>query len=413
MSKTPNNQQTIPILLRPQELEAVYAISKAVAGAEDLDAALDEIVRLSRPVFIFDNIVLYLQDQTINLEPVYARVIGRGRSAEADLAWGESVAVRVCQKGELLTDYEKLLDWEQNRLNLRYMLGLPLSYGDDLIGAIVFGRFGGPEYTAEQVHLAEFIALHISQLLRRMELVERIGGLEAERRLQQLQGNFIAAISHELHTPLGFIKGYVTTLLRSDTQWDEKVRREFLTIVNEETNRLQELIDNLLDSSRLQGGTFSIKLQLLQMDLLLKDTISRLNVRYPDTKILLEIETGIWAQVDPLRLEQVLNNLISNSLKYAPGSPIWIDLKQEQENCQITVRDEGPGIPLKHQSQIFNRFYRIPEAYPNIHGTGLGLYICREIVRAHNGEIWVESDKGHGAQFFIRLPLSPVLGKAF
>ena len=206
--------------LRPQELEAVYAVSNAVSAVTSLEDALDKISNLTRPVLIFDNIVVYVLHEDRELEPTYARIIGRGRSAEGDLSWGESAANQVILTGKTAIQNERLPNWETNRLNLRYMLGLPLYFNQKLLGALVLGRFGGPVYTPDQIHLAEFITIHIAQLLVRQRLVEQVANLEAERRLRQLQDNFISTVSHELCTPLGFIKGYATTLLRDDISWD-------------------------------------------------------------------------------------------------------------------------------------------------------------------------------------------------
>ena len=394
--------------LRPQELEAVYAVSNAVAAVTDLEDALDKISHLTRPVLIFDNIVVYVLDVEHELEPTYARIIGRGRSAEGDLSWGESAANQVIMTGKPAIQNERLPDWETNRLNLRYMLGLPLYSSQKLLGALVLGRFGGPVYTDEQIHLAEFIAIHIAQLLVRQRLVEQVANLEAERRLRQLQDNFISTVSHELCTPLGFIKGYATTLLREDISWDEASRREFLQIIDEETDRLRELIDNLLDSSRLQAGTLRMQIQQIRLDALLQESVMRSKTRYPEMNIELDLEKNINIQADPVRLTQVFDNLISNAAKYAPGSSVFITLNSEEKAGQpvfhIVFRDLGPGIAPEHIGRLFDRFYRVPESSEKVHGTGLGLYICSEIINVLNGELKVESELGDGTSFHIYLP---------
>ncbi len=395
--------------LRPQELEAVYAISRAVAQSVNVDTALDEIIRISRPVFIFDSMVLYLPRDSDVLEPTYARVVGRGQSAEADLAWGESIANEVFQKAQTLMRQERLEGWQNNRFSLRYFLGLPLSMADRVMGALVFGRFGGPPYTADQIYLAEFIAAHVAQLLGHQQLVERIASLEAERRLERLQQDFIATISHELNTPLGFIKGYATTLLRDDITWDEVTRREFLTIIDEEADRLRELIDNLLDSSRLQSGTLHMHFQPVRLDSLMQDISLRAYSRNDNMHISLDIkQTNVRCQADPTRIAQVLDNLLSNASKYAPGSAVRVTLEVLSDNVHISVADTGPGIAPEHLDHIFKRFYRVPEQAASVRGTGLGLYICRQIVRAHGGQITVESKLGEGTTFHIYLPCGEV-----
>jgi len=394
-----------PVSLRPQELEAVYAISQAVSKSVETESVLDEIIHLARPVFIFDNMVLYEQKEENVVEPTFARAIGRGRFREADLAWGEQVAIDVCQTAGTVMRMEELPNSATDRTGTRYLLGLPLQLGDQVKGALVFIRFGGPPYTPDHVHLAEFIAVHVAQLLEHRQLVERIGNLEALRRLDSLQDDFIAMVSHELLTPLGFIKGYATTLLRDDIDWDDNSRREFLTIIDEESDRLRELIDNLMDSSRLQAGTLHMNFQPLRLDTLMRDMSLRAKSRNENLNINLDVKiTGLQVKGDPARLAQVFDNLIGNAMKYAPDSPIDISLERVGNDARINVRDHGPGIPPEHISNLFKRFYRVPGTNTSVRGTGLGLYICRQIIQAHSGTISAESTLGQGTTFHIDLP---------
>lgn len=397
-----------PTALRPEELEAVYSISRAVAGAVDLDTALDEIIRLTRSVFIFDNMVLYNLRSIDTLEPAYARAIGRGRSQEAELVWGEATALEAIQKGQVIILQEASGD-QEDRTGVRFSLGLPLRSGKDIKGALVFIRFGGPTYKPDQIRLAEFIAMHVAQLLEHGQLVQRVVSLEAERRLDRLQEDFIATVSHELLTPLGFIKGYATTLLREDAVWDDATRREFLSIIDEEADRLRELIDNLMDSSRLQAGALRMSFQPVRMDTFLKDLSFRAKSRDEKQKINLELYSpDLIIQVDPARLAQVFDNLLSNANKYAPGAAISITLDRVNELAHIRVKDDGPGIDPEHLPNIFKRFYRVPSNNTTVRGTGLGLFICRQIIRSHGGNISVESKPGDGTSFDIYLPIDRV-----
>ncbi len=391
--------------LRPQELESVYAISRVVAAAVDIDGALDQIIQITRKSFIFDNMVLYLRKTLDSFEPTFARIVGRGRSAEADVAWGENIACEVIEQGRVIIRKEELDGWQTNRLADRIFLGLPLRLGEILIGAIVFGRFGGPAYTPEQIYLAEYTADHIAQLFGRQQLVERIANLEAEKRLNLLQADFIAMVSHELCTPLGFIKGYATTLLRADISWDEATRREFLSIIDEEADHLRELIDSLLDSSRLQAGTLAMNFQPVRLDTLLRDIALRSGERYPGLSIEKDLTPNVIVRADPTRLAQVFDNLVSNAVKYAPGSVVIFTLETLEDKIHATVKDRGPGIPAEYVEHIFKRFYRVPSTQSNARGTGLGLFICQHIIRAHDGEISAESILGEGTTFHIYLPL--------
>jgi signal transduction histidine kinase len=342
------------------------------------------------------------------LEPTYARSVGRGRSAEADMAWGEAVAVDVLQKKEIIIRREEIgvksNDQMQNRLNLRFYLGIPLIINHVLIGAIVFIRFGGPSYTKDQADLAKLVAEHVTQLLERKQLVEQIVRLEAEQRFDRLQEDFVATVSHDLRSPLGFIKGYATSLLRDDIEWDPNTRREFLTYIDEEADRLSSLIDALLDSSRLQSGTLKMAFQPIRLEALLVDIVQRSKSRNYNLSFKLDFKASahkIWG--DPVRLMQVFENIITNAAKYASGSDVIIGLKWDSDSAHIIVKDNGPGIPKEHLENIFKRFYRVSRDSGPERGTGLGLYICQEIIHSHGGEIYAESE-GKGTTIHIMLP---------
>jgi len=392
--------------LNPQELDAIYAISRVVTRASELDASLDEIIGIARTVFIFDNVVLYVHHQTESIEPSYARAIGRGRNSETDLAWGEPIAREVLKSGEIVLRQEITGDFTKDRMKDRYFLGFPLIAGDQQIGALVFVRYGGPQFTPEHTHLAEYIAGHIAQLYEHGNLVTQLSRLEAERQLERLQDDFVATVSHELRTPLGFIKGYATSLLRDDANWDEETRREFLLIIDEETDRLKELIDNLLDSSRLQSGTLRMEFQPLRIDTMLKDLTLRAKSFHADLDIQVNLITApLKIEADPTRLAQVFDNLISNAIKYAPNSTVDITLDTEDGYAHIKFSDQGPGIPDEALPNIFTRFYRVPNQNRSVRGTGLGLFICRQIVTAHRGQIIAVSKLGEGTTFHIYLPI--------
>jgi K+-sensing histidine kinase KdpD len=396
--------------LQPNELAAVYSISRIVAENLKLEKALAEIVRLARPVFIFDNAVLYLyNDENGQLEPAFARAIGRGRSTEADLAWGEVAAQEAFSSAKNSLSQPEL-DPKQDRLEQRFYLGIPLLVGGICIGALVFIRFGGPQFTRDQIHLAEFIAAHVTQVIEHKRLVERITKLEAGRRLAKLQSDFIATVSHELKTPLGFIKGYTTTLLRNDISWNDESRKEFLSVINEEADQLTELVNNLLDSSRLQAGTLGIERKETDLTALIEENVERMRTRYPDLNIEWSpVQSDHIIRVDPRRISQVIVNLVSNAAKYAPGSTLQISTSDLPDRIGIHIKDNGPGIPGEDLPNVFKRFYRASETRSKVRGSGLGLYICRQIIRTHGGEIVVNSHKGQGAEFIITLPKQRML----
>jgi K+-sensing histidine kinase KdpD len=397
--------------LDQRELEVIYAISQVVSSIDDSDIILDEIVQLTRDVFIFDNIVIYKKNNDENLSPIFVRAIGRGRYREADLSWGEMSALEAFNTQETVTHVEELEGSNDDRTQIRHSIGLPLKFRNETLGALVFIRFGGPLFTRNHKNLAEFIAVHVSQLLSHRELVRQVAELEAKRQLDRLQDDFIATISHELLTPLGCIKGYATTLLREDVEWDQKNQREFLKIIDDETDRLSNLLDNLLDSSRLQAGTLQLSHQPIRVDTLIRDISvlaksrnDQLSIKYKNNTPKLQIHA------DPTRLVQVLENIIGNAIKYAPGSPIIICTDQVEDNIIISIQDFGPGILSEHIDRVFERFYRVPGNNKAISGTGLGLYICQKIVQAHHGTLELKSTVGEGTTFFIYLPIKEVKG---
>jgi signal transduction histidine kinase len=392
------------VVLNPEDLRAVYAIGLAIAQTENIDSALDLIIQHTRHMLIFDNMVLYLPKDHNGLDPSYARVIGRGKCAEGNIEWGEAIATQTYDTKQTSLRQEKLDGWENNRLFWRDFLGLPIKAGEEVLGVLVFGRFGGPPYTPDQIRLAEFIAAQTAQLIENHHLVERVAKLEAERWLRRMQDEFITTISHELRTPIGFIKGYATTLLRDDAKWDNESRREFLTIIDEEADRLHELIDDLLDSARLKAGTMFMQLQPVRIDMILREIVVRSTSRYSSLSVQLNVDHGISVMADPTRITQVFDNLLSNAVKYAPGAPVKITVKNTKEICTITVEDQGPGIAEYHLPHLFERFYRVPETSVSTHGTGLGLFICEQIIQEHGGDISVSSEISKGTVFTINLP---------
>jgi signal transduction histidine kinase len=294
----------------------------------------------------------------------------------------------------------------KGRERRRDYLGLPMMVGGRCVGGLVFGRFGGPPYPPEHIRLAEFVAWHVGQLLENRRMARRIANLEAQRELARMQDEFISTISHELRTPLGFIKGYVTTLMRKDTVWEPETQEEFLRIIDEETDRLRELIDNLLDSSRLESGRLSMTIEPTRIETLVRDTSSRNTALYPNLNLKLEIQSDLpEIEIDSTRIAQVLDNLLSNAHKYAPGVEVIIRTYRSDDQIVLEVQDHGPGIDAEHLANLFERFYRVPNQHKSVRGTGLGLYICRKIVEAHNGEISVESESGKGTRFRFTLPI--------
>jgi signal transduction histidine kinase len=387
-----------------ETLETFTRLSNFIVRA-DWKKSLDAMFVLLRRQFVFDNLAIYLvEGNSSTPEVVFARAAGRGRNKEAEASWGEEIANQVISTGKA-TEFIPADQPSGDRISIPYLLGLPLIL-PDRHGALVFVRFGGPEFTTEQLPLATLAAVQSARALEQNILQESLNQLEHARHLSQLQDDFIATISHELHTPLGFIKGYTTSLLRSDTTWDTATQQEFLTIIDEESDHLITLIDRMLDSARLQSGNMSMGFQPVRLDSLLRDVAQHIHERHEDLEVVLGLVDAPPIQADTVRLVEVFDNLFDNAIKYAPGTKITISL-QVKENWQIvTFADLGPGIPLEHIPFLFERFYRVPGQFSKS-GTGLGLFICKQIVQAHHGRISVITTPGKGTVFRIELPVRP------
>ena len=392
--------------LLPIKTETLYSLSKICWETSNWKQALDVICSEIRPYFIFDNFAVYLYNEShSDLEIAYARATGRGKNKEADVAWGESIIQEVISKNQ--TILSEPIEDDSDRLKRPLILAIPLQSKKAELGVIVIIRFGTPNFTRDHINFAEFMSSQISSMILRQERETIINQLREHIQTLQIQDDFISTLSHELKNPIGFIKGYTTTLLRSDISWSPKDQSEFLQIIDHETDRLKELIDNLLDSSRLQSGNTLINLQILRIDALLNDVISHARIHHPELKIILDIRQELPnLQGDPRRLKQVFDNLVSNAAKYAPNSPLIMRVFKEENGVSIDVKDTGPGIPARDLDRIFERFFRSESNSQDTHGSGLGLFICKKIIEAHDGQINVTSNLGKGTTFHVFLPLT-------
>jgi len=384
-------------------LAYIQTLVQAAGLNDDWKIALDKLLVALRAEFVFDNAAIYMVDQsTSNLEIAHARAVGRGKAAEADAAWGENLANQVLTKECVIV--QDPLENANDRLSQAYLLGLPLYNGSKVFGVMVFVRFGGPVYEEAHITLASVVGGLVSSLLFRKMHEGAHQQLNSLQEKIQFQDDFVATISHELRTPLGFIKGYSTTLLRADTTWDDETKQEFLTIIDEEADRLAQLIDNILESAKLQSKSVQLDLQPLRLDALIRDVVLRVRTRHKNLEVELELEpvTPIWG--DNVRITQVFDNLFSNAIKYAEGSMIAVSVRAKDDSLLVTFSDRGPGIPKAYLPYIFERFYRVPGERIS-KGSGLGLYICNQIIMAHHGKIWVESELKKGTTFYIQLPI--------
>jgi len=240
-----------------------------------------------------------------------------------------------------------------------------------------------------------------------VNIIATVRDISRFREAEELKSTFISVISHELKTPVALIKGYVSTLRREDATWDRKIIQDSLEVIEEEADRLTQLIDNLLDASRLQAGALSINQSDVALDVLASRISERFRTQTNVHLIIVDFPKDfpvILADED--RISQVLSNLISNGIKYSQnGGEIKIQGRVLPTQVVVCVSDQGPGIAQGDIPYIFDRFYRAEDASRTTKGAGLGLYLSKAVVEAHGGKIWADPKPGDGARICFSLPL--------
>ncbi len=225
------------------------------------------------------------------------------------------------------------------------------------------------------------------------------------RTAEEIKSTFISIVSHELKTPVALIKGYASTLRRDDARWDRQIIQDGLAVIEEEADRLASYIEDLLDASRLQAGGMSLNLADVSLAALARRLAERFQTQTSRHTIITDFSSNFpIVLADEKRIEQVLANLISNAIKYAPHGEIRISGQVRPEQIIICVSDEGPGIDPNDMPHIFDRFYRAEKAARKTKGAGLGLYLARAIIEAHNGRMWVDPHPNAGARICFSLP---------
>jgi PAS domain S-box-containing protein len=232
--------------------------------------------------------------------------------------------------------------------------------------------------------------------------------LSSERRLDDVQSDFIATVSHELRTPMTAVLGAAKTLLRDDIDLGPERRRQLLQMIGDQGTRLTQITEEILLASRLDRGELRLETSRLDLGELVRVTVETMRHRLPSSiSLTTELEmNGAAAVGDRDRVEQVLVNLLDNAIKYSPdGGAVVVSTAHVPEAVRVTVQDQGIGIPHTEQSAIFEKFYRADPHLKEVpSGTGLGLYISRELVQRMGGRIGVRSELGAGSTFFFELP---------
>jgi len=239
-------------------------------------------------------------------------------------------------------------------------------------------------------------------------IIANVRDISNFRQAQEMQNTFISVVSHELKTPVAIIKGYAATLNRADAQWNEQIVHDTLDVIEEEADRLTDLIQNLLTASRLQAQREMIlEISDIAIDKLIQRSVERYRsqtnihtfaVDLPDDFPLIE--------ADQTRIRQVIDNLLGNAIKYSPeGGAITVGASYDAQSVSVYIQDNGVGLQPEDQKRVFERFFRVDgKLSRKTQGTGLGLYLVKAIIEAHDGAITVESQAGDGSTFYFSLP---------
>jgi len=265
----------------------------------------------------------------------------------------------------------------------------------------------------DDVSFLALVSARLGLLLERGELHRRQREIERQQAQTEARQEFLGVVSHELKTPVAVMRAYSELLLRRAERAGRTTEIDVLRRMGDQAERMLGMIEQLLDSRRLEDGLLALEVSHFDVSELVRRVAHEFELTTVSHRIILDLPGRMVILADRRRIEEVLNNLLDNAVKYSPsGGTIRVRLARDQaetprEAVTLTVSDDGPGVPERDQERVFDRFYQAPGRLHKGHaGLGLGLYISRELVRRHGGDMWLQSPAGAGATFFVRLPVS-------
>ena len=288
------------------------------------------------------------------------------------------------------------------------LAGVPISSKDNVLG-VLGGISRSPRaLNPNQVQLLTTIGHQIGIAVENARLAQQAAEVKILREVDRLRSELIANVSHELRTPLGLIKISCSSLLMEDAEFDRKTQRKFLHGIDEETTKLERIVEHLLDLGRMESGRLRLDKQTTDLSQLTRNVIQTMETLSAQHRLVGDLpDESLVTTADTRRIEQVLRNLLDNAIKYSPeGGTITVQGYQDESQILFSISDEGIGIPSEEWGRIFERFHRVEnDVTRRMRGAGLGLAVCQGIVEAHGGRIWVESQSGAGSTFCFTLPI--------
>jgi two-component system sensor histidine kinase KdpD len=257
----------------------------------------------------------------------------------------------------------------------------------------------------DQLHQLETFANQTALAIERAHLADEAQDAQVRIETERLRNSLLSSVSHDLRTPLATITGAATTILENGAKLDAKTRQDLLESVREEAERLNRLVQNLLEMTRLESGALQLRRDWHPLEEVIGAALSRLSKQLADRRVDTHVPSDLpLVPIDDVLIEQVLVNLLDNAVKYTPhSSPIRILATATDEAVTVEVADHGPGLPRGEEDKVFDKFYR---GLASGRGAGLGLAICQGIVKAHGGHIWAQNLPEGGVAFLFTLPLA-------
>ena len=380
---------------RESDTAALYALSRDLAAADGLESVIKAIRTHVTPEFGQDLIVFLPKGDSLVLYEDASRVpLPASRDIEMSLALWSFKHVASAGYGT-------------NTLPASEALYLPLKTSRQTVGVLSIRPIhAGQQLAPEQRRLLEAFASQAAQAVERVQLAEQSGQIKLLQSTEKLQNALINSISHDLRTPLVTITGALTSLDEQETSLAADRKRSLVKSARGEADRLNRLVSNLLDMTRLEAGAMNVKPKPSDVQDVIGTSIGQFNARLVGREVLVVVPDHFpVASLDFVLIVHVLNNMIDNALKYSPeGSPIEIQARLVGSEIHISVLDRGMGIPEEDLERVFDKFYRV-ERPGQVSGTGLGLAICKGIMEAHGGRIWAANREGGGSAVTIALPV--------
>ena len=397
------------------QLEVVNRCARALASSLELSEAFRAFVRELKTALSFDRIAL------IGVENGQATVIAESGAASdpTDVRWSRPVEQtglaaifregRTVIRDDLAEEPRFPEEEELVEVGMRARVLAPLTLGGRPLGALSLSRTEPGSFSREDVELLTLLGRQLATAVENTRAFEaERAAAEELRRLSALRADFVSLVSHELRGPMASVVGCAATLRQRWRSLSPEQRESFLGLIEEETSRLAGLVGDVLDTSRLEAGTFTYAFADVDLEGMINEVTALVDMGQEEVAVRAEVAGPLPSvRGDRERLRQLLVNLVTNAVKYTvSGDEVEVRAEARNGLVDVSVTDHGPGISHEDQRLIFEKFGRAATAGGSKPGAGLGLFIARSIAEAHGGTLHVESAEGRGARFTVRLPVS-------